>query len=439
MSRGSEVSALSSVWRAALLFVAIAVTPTTARASLREDAERLARAWKAGGATVVRLPPLFIEGGQRKALLPDLPASRASECITLAVLASKSAHFVLATGDSGGALAARPLLGARADEGPGVRSQGGAIVVERCGDARKDLGVALLEMHSPRGAVEVIAAAWSKGRKPAELLSVLPDRVGPVRVRSALPDLPLAPEPLAERAEKARDRALRSGASAVVAMPGMAGHGGSGAVGVTLGEGCHRIDVLPEFGSARRVDVDAEARLADRSRVLARDISESQGARLDFCMGERADVDVMFLGAAPGEHVLLVISRWPKPSRISDAFGPRARAGLAWALHRRGELAPAQPALHGALGVQGTTQVPLWLDPGRCYLGAVGVVRGDARGLRLSARVDDRTLRDDGGDRSEGVALPLCPDRDGRVMLQVDARARSAWWVLQVWPARGTP
>jgi hypothetical protein len=122
------------------------------------------------------------------------------------------------------------------------------------------------------------------------------------------------------------------------------------------------------------------------------------------------------------------------PARIPTRWGARARGGFASALFRRHAPDPPEPAIFESLGVQGPTTVHVEVQPGRCYLAALGVIRGEARSIRLSALVGDRVSRDDINDRAEGAALAFCAEDEVVARLDADVHGSYAWWSLQVWP-----
>lgn len=107
---------------------------------------------------------------------------------------------------------------------------------------------------------------------------------------------------------------------------------------------------------------------------------------------------------------------------------------MAFALRRRNAPVPTQSAVMESLGVQGETMIPLQVLPGRCYLVAAGIVRGEPRGLRLSAELSGRVHKDEARDRMEGVALAFCAQSETSVPIRVSARGSSPWWALRVWP-----
>ena len=111
---------------------------------------------------------------------------------------------------------------------------------------------------------------------------------------------------------------------------------GSGFFEARLAEGCHRIEVFADLPQAprRATDVDAEAHELETGRIYARDHADVPDARLDFCLGDTALVDVPFTGAGGAVDVVMTDAHFAMPTRIPGFFGRRARGGFAWALHR---------------------------------------------------------------------------------------------------------
>ncbi len=146
-----------------------------------------------------------------------------------------------------------------------------------------------------------------------------------------------------------------------------------------------------------------------------------------------------FVGAAERHGVTLSDAIFRIGQRVPVAFGKRARAGLAWALYRRHAADPTDAPIVASVGVQGTTVVPLEVEPGRCYLAAVALTKGDARTLRLAIEVDGRVSHDEAAERTDAAAIAFCAGTSRRARVEVDARGSSPWWTLVVWPAGATP
>lgn len=413
-----------------------------ARADLADDADRLARLWSQRGARVERLPPIFLDRGRARTIALAPALGREPGCLTVAFVAVRTAELLvgedLGAPDPGSAPTPLPFLprdAAPADRR--LRSTGGAAVVVRCGADRSELSRARVELASPRAAVEILVA---RSDAPlAELREILPERAaGPTAARGD-PGGPLEPSPLAERLVRASLRARGDGAVEVTRATKRALPSGAGSFELDLVAGCHRLDVMADLPTAgprqshRATDVDAEAR-DPTGKLLARDRADLPDARLDLCLGEAARITVPFAGAAGPVSVVLSDARWPAPARVPARWGARARGGHLGALFRRHAPDPPEPAIFESLGVQGTTSIPFEVQPGRCYLAALAMIRGEARSLRLSALLGDRVSRDDVNDRAEGVAVSFCAEDETVARLDVDARGNSAWWSLVVWP-----
>jgi hypothetical protein len=419
--------------------LAIVVTAAPARADLAEDADRLVRMWTARGARVERLAPIFLEHGRARTLtLAPAPAGEPG-CLTVAFVAARTAELLVGQDEGApdpAASARLPLPFLAHAEPPDRRlhSAGGAAVVVRCGAERAELAHVRVELGSTRAAVEIVVA---RSEAPlGEVREVLPERAaGPTAPRGD-PGGPLEPRPLAERLARAAQRARNDGAAQVARFTARATPVGAGSFELDLADGCHRLDVMAETPATfphRGTDVDAEARDAS-GKLLARDRADVPDARLDLCLGEAARITVPFAGAAGPMSVVLSDARWPVPARVPARWGPRARGGFAGALFRRHAPDPAEPAIFESLGVQGATAIPVEIQPGRCYLAALAVIRGEARSIRLSALVGDRVSRDDLNDRAEGAAISFCAEDAAVVRLDADVRGNSTWWSLVVWP-----
>lgn len=441
----------AAFWSRVSVSAALVFVSPTARADLAADAQRVVRLWTQQGATVERRPPVFLEHGALRVITidPSPPggAAAGSGCTTLAFLAPRSVDFAVdlldpteRLGDPEGAPPVGAGIGAdEQDEHEDTRkpSAGGIVVLERCGTKRAELGRMLLEMMSARGVVELLVA-----RSPASLgdvADILPERApGPLAPRGN-PGSPVEPGPIAQRVARAEQRARTEGAERVARVVMTASPVGTGTFELRLGEGCHRLDVMADIPTTlprRATDVDLEAHDAETGRLLARDRSDAPDGRVELCLGEATNVEVGFEGAAGPVQVTLSAAMWPLPPTIPRTWGGRARGGLAMALRRRHAPAPTGEAAMQSLGVQGSTAVPIAVEPRRCYLAAMAIVRGEARSVRLGARLGDSGPRDEstGSDRPEGAAIAFCTTIERSVVLDVEARGTTPWWVLAVWP-----
>lgn len=435
---------------AAIGAAAALCSPSIARGDLTDDAERLAKRWAARGATVERREPIFVEHGRARAVAIDRPARPgeppvADGCLTVAFVAVRTVELSVAPDEGLVApdIVARmpgrsrlPFLPhAGGDDARRARSAGGAAMISRCGVDRAELRRVTVETTAARATVEIVVArsAFALG----ELGDVMPERAaGPIAPRGD-PGGPIEPGPIADRLSRAEKRARGEGAAFVTRTPIRASDAGTGEFSLRVGDGCHRVEVMADVPATfphRATDVDAEAHERDTGRVLARDRADIPDARLDFCVGEPTFVDVPFAGASGAVRVTLSDARWPLSQHLPARFGARARAGFASALMRRNAQAPREDPIAETLGVNGLTEVPIEVEPGRCYLAAMALIRGDARAMRLSARVGDRAPHDDVIDKPESASIAFCAEVETSVLLDVDARGNSAWWALAVWP-----
>ncbi|MDI1432738.1 hypothetical protein [Polyangium sorediatum] len=424
--------------------VAATLVSTNAHADLAEDADRLAGTWKDRGAETSRLAPLFLDHGRNKRFV--VPQDSADEelpgCTTVVLLGAPSADFAVLTASEAdlpplpaGLLPhGHPALD---PEDRGTKSSLGVVSLVRCGPRRKDLASLVVSMRSPRGAIEILVA-----RSPAplgDLRDALPERAFGLVAPRGNPGRPIEPGPLAERTVRAEERARSEGADRFTRVPMVASVEGAGEYQLRLGEGCHRLQVMAAVPSTfphRATDVDAEAR-DDAGRMLARDRSEAADARLDFCLGEATRVTVPFAGAAGMVPMMVIDSVWPIPRVIPNYWGARTRAGFAFALRRRNAPEPTAAPVFESLGVAGPTMVPVTLEPGRCYLAALAVARGESRGLRLAATVGDRYMRDEVVDRPEGAVLAFCAESEESARIDVEARGSGVWWTFALFALGG--
>lgn len=425
----------------AALGVALTAIPT-AYADLQDDAERLANQWQRAGAVVTRLDPLFLEHGRAKTVtIPDAPPAPAAApdegCLSIAFVAVRTAELSLAAGEAARppepepADKPAPRVPERNDSGR-IRSAGGVAVITRCGAARAEIHRVNVEIASSRGTVEIVAAR--SPTPPAPIPESLPERIAGPMAPLSEPIGPIEPGPLPDRVARAERRARDDGAERVTRASMRSSVVGNGEFDVSLAAGCHRLEVMAEITKRlprRATDLDAEARTQD-GHVLARDRAEAPDVRLDLCVGETTLVEVPFIGASGAVTVTLSDARWPLPAQVPSTFGARAQAGMFGAILLRHAPLPEKPEIRATLGVQGTSQMGVEVEPGRCYLAALGVVRGEARFVRLSARLGDHVARDEAQGR-DGVALAFCAEDEATATIDVDARGNGVWWALEVW------
>jgi hypothetical protein len=415
------------------LALAASFAAPSARASLAEDAERIRTGLTRWGAPTEHLGTVFgFEGVPRELGLPK-PTANEPRCRSIVAVSERNMRFTLAPSGPGGD--SRPPSN-EGRNGEAVASRAGVAVLHDCGPGAR-LGRVRVVVVSPRAAVELLLARHDGALPPVGL--VAPDRaVGPAS-RADWWVEPLRPEPLAVRLGRAEQAARLAGATLSTRVQTTAGERGEGSVALKLPAGCHRIGVLgaaPNNPTAP-LDVDAEARSSDGQRLLARDRSTAPDALLELCVGE-ADVVLVRYGGAPGRGAVTVLdSLWPLPVGLDPLWSPDVRAGLAWAVFRRGAPAPRTAATLQVLGGQGTTIVPVAVEPGSCYLAAVALRRGQASATRLSASLGDRTVVDQATAWPHAAAVSFCAGDAAEVPLVVELRSTLAWWQLDLWRLAG--
>ncbi|MBI4704760.1 MAG: hypothetical protein HY744_26960 [Deltaproteobacteria bacterium] len=415
--------------------------PRPAAADLKRDAETLLEAWNGSGAKAARLGTLFLHEGQRQRL--PLPARRAgSACAAVVALAERQLWFTL--GPHAGVAAApagqeqfgeEPSLDRGEPGGAPVRSQAGVARLSDCGRGCAPLLGVELAMGSGRGAIEVLMVSGADLLMPVEL--VLPERArgAPAPVDEAGP-LPV-PGPLVERLQRAERAARADGAVDVTPLDAGLFPSGGGGLLLKLAAGCHRLAVLaegPPEARARGIDMDAELRLPGERAPLVRDRSHAPDARIDFCLGDAGPVELRFAGPSGPVEITVVDASWPLPPGLPRQGGAQLRAELAWALHRSRSTGPQSPPTFMAAGASGVTLVPVDVEPGACYLAALGLSRGEARAMRLAARVAGRSYHDETTEPPFGAALSFCAGSARLALLSAEVRAAGAWWTLVLWP-----
>jgi len=344
---------------------------------------------------------------------------RATGCLTIVALAERHIDFTLTEQPRPGATARAPK-----------KSQAGVARIDDC-DGRR-VGRVFVTMASARGTVEILMAHQSPAALAVSLY--VPQRaVGPVAPRGD-PGPVLRLAPLSSRVELAERSARLDGARAVVRVHAEASNRGGGAIILKLTEGCHRLLVLAEaIDEDHPIDVDADVRARGEREPLVRDRSHAPDARLDFCLGETGPVELRFAGAGGVTPITIVDGYWPMPEAIPPGWGHGSRAAVGWALHRRRVPASLGLPLYQAVGASGVSFVPVEVEPGRCYVAAFGVTRGDVQAARLSAEVGGRVHHDDATDRMRGAAVGFCAGGVRHARLKIDVRSRIAWWRLAVW------
>ena len=399
-------------WAAAgAIAAAVLAGPRAADAQLHASVDRLAEAWRAVGAAVVVDRSRFLNEDETVVVtLPELPDAA---CTTVVLLGSRGMGFHVRAADRGG------------DDEPSARipSEAGALSIERCGASPPHR--LLVTSDSGRGALETVVA---RSPRPLESMrTILPERTGgtttPAPEPGTLPPLP-APE---KRADFAEARAKRDGALILSRTTWTAGPDGTGAGDDTLEPGCHALQLFAldprtaSPGQRGKLDLDAEMRDASGDRVLARDRTDAPDARLDLCVGEPTNVEIVFVGAPGGAPVLVAHSAWPLPDRLPALWGSEARARMAHVLLSRHVKSLLREPVLLAQGGSGSTPVPLKVEPGGCYLALVTVVQGATRAVGLRVHVGTRDAYDDRGIDENGAVVAFCAGDRTRALAEVEA------------------
>lgn len=432
---------VSSVY-AGFVAITLFITTRVASADLIDDADRLASEWTRRGARVQRANPIFAERGQTKVveIEPSVIDASTPGCVTVALLGAPTIDFAAAPLRDGMLLELPTSPDGRRVSSPqaeSARSAIGVATLVRCNEERGQLARLAVTMRSQRGGIDTVIARSASALGDAR--EVLTERVAGVVAPRGNPGRPIEPRPLSERVARAGERARADGAQTFSRVSVVASSDGSGQTSLRLSEGCHRIAVMaavPTSFPHRATDVDAEVR-DESGRVLARDRAETADARLDFCVGESSRVAVVYGGASDAAVVMVTDAGWPLPASIPNHFGARVRAGFAFAARRRNAPVPPSPPTFESMGSAGPTMIPAPVEPGHCYFAAVSVLRGEPRGMRISATVGDRFVRDDGADLSEGAGLVFCSDAEESSRIEVDARGRNVFWVFALFPLGG--
>jgi hypothetical protein len=414
-------------------FLAVSALALDASASLGADVALLTRAATERGGKVEHAESVFLEEGRVRVL--EVPSGSTAFCRTIFFVAARNIQLTAASVPASGDADTLWVRLATVGESGRVDSEGGLIELSACGERAADLGRVIVRMGSARGAVEIVSVASSS---PLDgVAAVLARDPGPISPRID-PGPPLVPGTLLERRRRAEERSRAAGATNVLPLEMRAGRDGRGELTLKLPSGCHKLDVLADAGEASGhpvspFDLDAELRVTDSGELLARDRGETPDAHLDTCVSKTTELAVSFQGAPPSARVVTLDSIWPIPKGIPSRWGPRAHGTLAAALRRRTSRPPSEPPFVEALGAQGTTVVPLEIEPGRCYVGAVALIRGVSRGIRISASAGGKASNEELPAPVDGGAVVFCAKNRQRATISIEAPGASLWWVLEVW------
>ncbi|MBL9024911.1 MAG: hypothetical protein JNL21_22125 [Myxococcales bacterium] len=411
-----------------VLAIAALLVARSASASLSTDAERAREALVERGAAAVTRKTVFLEESH------PIVVSGAGEgergCGVVVLLAARSVAFT-ATLPPKQAAGLRRLPSEEASAALKRESNGGLLVLSSCEGPVE----AVVSLGSARGALEILTAAL-----PAELtdLSTQLDReLGPVAPRGD-PGPPISPDALALRRRRAESRAREEGATNVLPLDMRAGPLGTGELRMRMPAGCHRLDVMAEVsvsssGAVPPTDVDVELRDAVSGEVIARDRGETPDARVEACVAKVTDLSLQFRGAPADARVLVTDAIWPLPSWVPSRWGAAAQAALAAAVRRRAGAVQARGPVAESLGAQGSTQVAVSLEPDRCYIASIALMKGSSRGLRLSAIASSRPSTEELPPGGGSPSVLFCADGAELARLVVDVPGASVWWVLAVW------
>ena len=402
------------------------VCESRARADLASDAEALAKQWSAAGLRTVRLAPVFLEHGRgRPVRLPEAAFdSGRANCTTIAFLTGRSTDFVVRIDPV-------TTLKHHLSAGHVERSIAGAVLISECGAAREAFSRVSIELRVARSALETVIAV-GEGPAPA-IADALPERASGPAAPLTDPGPRTQMDPLAFRARHAEQRAKDTGAAGVRVQSFTAEPDGSGRELVRLDEGCHRIELMSDLLGNKPIDLDAEMRETTTERLVARDRSDAPDVRLDLCAGSSMGVDLVFAGAPGAVEILLMDALYPLPKGVPTIWGARARAALAAALWRR-KLPPIdRDPIEQRLGAAGITSIPIPVEPGSCYVAAIGTIRGDPRSVTLTAKVDTRTAFDANAGLIDGSAVAFCSAGADEARIESEIRGSAVAWVLAVW------
>jgi hypothetical protein len=245
---------------------------------------------------------------------------------------------------------------------------------------------------------------------------------------ASLPDLGL-------RIQNARARAEREAAAATDERKLLASRYGTTEKLLRLEQGCHRIDALGVASSEedRPVDIDIMVNAVGDEEVLAEDRSENADASVQFCLGRSQIVKLELQGAAPRTKLTLLRATWPLPPGLPEYWGARARARMAQAVGHSIFPALVESPVFASLGVQGSTLLPVEVEPGACYLVAVAAIRGESRGIALAVRSGSATVQNQTAPDTEDTAVAFCAEGDEIASVEVEARGNGLGFLLAGW------
>ncbi|MEO6600943.1 MAG: hypothetical protein ABIQ16_13775, partial [Polyangiaceae bacterium] len=373
--------------------------PGPAHADLAADVRALSSARSEYG-PVLRLKPRLVERGERvplpippKFLDPKVPG-----CATLSLLGVAGLHFAVRFSELDPGAPSTAFAEA---------SISGASEVTRCGNGKPYLAGVVVEMRSPRGVVEALISN-APGVVP-KLAELMPSRDPGLELPLGDPGPRPVLAPLAERLQLLAARARREAAQSERIEHWQAGDEGTGAGPLLLDVGCHELSLLADSAPAPNpvVDLDLELVDAESGVRLGVDRAEDADGSLSVCLGAPVRAELRFVGSPPKAELSLVHVRFDLPLGLPGGWGPEARARMA-KLALSARLSPKKQPIYSSLGVQGTTTLPLEVEPGVCYSALLVPLRGEVRSLSLSARARAAGEVPRGAADGEGSAVAFC-------------------------------
>lgn len=409
-------------WSAASL---LAFSVGEARASLSEDVAVTERALLDVQAVTSTTTHAFLEAGQ-VASAPITPAEP-GRCVVAVVLADRTIGFAVAS------VRARDErdTGDELDGEDVTASVNGVAVVEVCDDDDAASAV-LVRMGAPRAAVAIVVASvdlTARSRVVDLTLEALSRVDGPSPLRADLGP-PLDAGPFAVRKARGRRRALARGATNVLSTEAVADDAGEGSARLALVRGCHVLRVLSAEAMPR--DVDAELWDEELSERLARDRSDLQDAHLSLCVAATTQVVLTWKGALARGRVVFEDELTPITRGIPSGFGAQAETALAALFHDREASMPSARPIVEVLGAQGANDVTVPVEPGRCYVAALALVRGAGRGLRLSAGDTARPSLVEAQRGARAASVQFCAV-GASAPIHMDVPGAAMTWLLTLW------
>ena len=412
------------------ILLGVACWPEQAHAELGADVAALSAA-RATYGRVLRLKPRLLEHGDRLpfSIAPELLNANDPSCATVAILGVPESHFLIhfSQFDPGAPSTAFA-----------ESSAAGAAEITRCGAGKPFLAGMVVEMRSPREVLETVLSFAPAG--VPKLAEVLPGRDPGTELTLGEPgDRPASP-PLSQRLQRLSARARREGAQSFERDTLQAGEEGSGAAPLQLAAGCHELTLLAETGPLGLPAVDLDLELADpeTDTRLAIDRADDADATVSLCIGAPAALQLRFVGATPHLSLTLTQARWDLPAGLPSSWGAEARGRLAQVARNLHLPLPSKP-LYESLGVQGTTSLPLEVEPNACYTAFVVPVRGDAARLSLFALAHAPGELARGSAEADGTAVSFCANGAKRATLEVGGEGSNLAWLLAVWETGRAP